>query len=697
MARSSGRVHKPTTHRLGRPPQKPTAIKVFDAIEVGGAPGSPSGKTKPTAGETVRVQADPRLEYVAGGTGGSMAWYANYIRSLPWAIDDITGDFGDDLYDRMLLDPEVAANVNALKAAILEDGVTLTSAIEEEDDPDYEQAQTICDVATDMLSKLTPALDVVLWDMLAAVALGNTVAEQVYVIDDVYTGTPQLVLKALKVKPRRATAYVVDVFDNLVGLMAFIPGMGLSVQQGTIINANANDINLLPREKFALLTFRPKQSNPRGSSILRAAYEPWYQKQQVNREYLKYLSRFASPSLVGHVAPDTLETSVLDPQGVPTGATISPETALLTSLLTFQNGTAMAVPPGADVRPIQVTGEGMAFINALERYDKQIAKAILSQTLATGEADHQTGAATNVHQDVLQTMIRQAKKAVCMMLHMDVLRPWVRYNYGDDAASTLTPQVTLGTVEESDVAPLMLGVAALMTAGYFASSQLSDIDTLLGLPEREPGEPTIVEEAAAAAREAQAAAAKNALDLAKARGPLAPSPALPGALPGEASAPPEASTTHQDAPPGTGTGPGGVGPTGAERTGGMAPTRTGAAGGQGTPGNPTGVQDSASGAQQAAKSGPGKSTSRTAPAKRGKSGRKGAAKMSRWRPDDMFPAAQQSPFAASAASLTHIISIAARPDPAPPPRQQEVWELILAAGKNGQHSNGTAPEGRRSS
>lgn len=52
-----------------------------------------------------QIQANPKFEYVSGG---SWSWTASYLRSLAWYIDDTTRDLGDDLYDRMSLDPQIA-------------------------------------------------------------------------------------------------------------------------------------------------------------------------------------------------------------------------------------------------------------------------------------------------------------------------------------------------------------------------------------------------------------------------------------------------------------------------------------------------------------------------------------------------------------------------------------------------------------
>jgi len=145
-------------------------------------------------------------------------------------------------------------------------------------------------------------------------------------------------------------------------------------------------------------------------------------------------------------------------------------------------------PYGTVVQPIQSAGTGEAFIAALALYDSQMVKAILSQTLATEEGAHQARAAASVHQDVVDTIIRQGKRSLCKMLRQDVLRPWVRYNWGDQAARDLTPKATLGHAEEPDLPALWAGAAALKTAGYLAPSQYRALDQAINLPERLPEE-----------------------------------------------------------------------------------------------------------------------------------------------------------------------------------------------------------------
>jgi len=105
---------------------------------------------------------------------------------------------------------------------------------------------------------------------------------------------------------------------------------------------------------------------------------------------------------------------------------------------------------------------------------------------------------------VLDTIIKQAKRAVARMLARDILMPWIRYNWGEDAVR-LCPRVTLGTTEQSDIVAMMAGFAALKTAGYLAPSQLTATDALLNLPPRLPEEVQLAEDVARLAAQPQPA------------------------------------------------------------------------------------------------------------------------------------------------------------------------------------------------
>ncbi len=427
---------------------------------------TPSTTIQPVTANGTPVE--PQREYVSAG-GGVWTAIARTARRLPWHLDDVTRDFGDDLYDRMLLDPQVAAAINVMKAAILEDGAHIVAWLHDESDPQFQQAQELFTFCEDVLENLDTPLDDVLWNLLDAIATGNRVAEQVY-----EQRGAQLVLRALKVKPRRSTAFVVDSYNNVLGLLGAIPGAPMAA--GSLVVDPGQADNILPRDKFAVLTFRPKDHDPRGTSILRPAYNPWWLKMQTWPEYLKYLAQFASKSLIGTL-----------PEGArsPTGVAESPAELMGQQLENFQNGSWTVIPNGAKIDMIGSDGEGGAFRRAFEMYDRQIVTAIINQTLTTMEGVHQSRAAASVHQDVFDTLIRQAKKSVERMLRRDVLMNLVRYNFGD-AAVPLTPYVTLGYIEQQDKGAM---IGAYAQGGYqFDPSQYPAIDEEIGVPPRNVAE-----------------------------------------------------------------------------------------------------------------------------------------------------------------------------------------------------------------
>lgn len=451
-------------------------------------------------------------EYVSAG---GYSWYTRLARGLPPSIDDITSDFGDDLYERMMIDPTIAKCLSIFKASILEDGVELSSAVKDESEDDYKLAMTIRDEAEAMLDDMETSLDDVLWDMANHIAVGNVIAEQRFALRRGKVEKRELLqLVALKPKPRRTYAFVVDAYLNVIGIIGQRPGE-TNPYMGMVGFDPANTPNLLPRQKFAIATFRPHNSDPRGTSILRPAYDPWWRKRQLLPEYLKYCVRFASPSIWATTpsnaqtqppmdvyanpvldtgvppnlvppytpGPDIPVTNNWDIPPQPTGLwTMTPEQRLAAAIMELQNGTALAVPYETVLHAMEMQGNGEAFLNAKADCERDIIGAILTQTLATDEGQHQARAAAQVHQDVLDTLIRQGKRGMVRMIRRDILRPWVIYNWGEKALS-LVPQVTLGTTEEQDRSPL---ITAMSTVGYVVHpSQFAAIDEDLGLPVRD--------------------------------------------------------------------------------------------------------------------------------------------------------------------------------------------------------------------
>jgi hypothetical protein len=428
-------------------------------------------------------QIDISKEYVVGG---GLHWYGAYrdaLTALPLPIDELTAELGDDIYERMLRDPSCGAPVNVLRTAILEDGLQLRPAVDDRDADGYDQAKELLALCERQLGDLATSIDDVLWDMLLAIGLGNRVAEQVRGYDSTYSGKTEMVLQRLNVKPRRNLAFVADPFGNTIGFLG--QEVGAPLLRGALLTAD-QVAQVLPRDKFAVFSFRPRDNDPRGETVLRPAYNAWWSKMQIWGDYLRYLVQFASPSIDGMVAENAADEEILDGNGLPTGQVRTAEEAFLAKLLAFRNGTAIARPFGSELNMLTSTGEGQAFLNAFELFDKQAAKAILYQTLATEEASAGTRAQGSIHETILETIVRQAKRSVCRMAYRDLLCQIVVANAGADKRS-LTPRATLGDAESQNLPALWAAAAQLQRAGYFDGSQLPEVDELLNLPPRMTG------------------------------------------------------------------------------------------------------------------------------------------------------------------------------------------------------------------
>jgi hypothetical protein len=454
-----------------------------------------------------RVKRAPKAkaaqEYVAGGT---FPWTPEQLQALLEEKDDVELSFGFDIYDRMLLDPHIWGMHCTVKVAILRRGLSVTPAVKQkvagEQEPDYDLAAEIAQFVKRQIQRLDrPFVTDVLWDMLDAIATGNRVAELVFedkepLDQDAFPllkkqiGDYPLQLRAVKVKPRRTTAFVVDPYLNVVGLLVLMPGRPYALLGGMLLTSPEQLENLLPRSKFAVLTFGSKDADPRGRAGLRPLYSAWWFKRQVDPEFLAYVAQFARPGLIGTLAENAQEEQEEDPEtgellfdaeGVP--VTTGPDTRMETALVNFRGGTYIVIPFGATVKPLEVQGEGAPFLNAYEYLDGQMSTAYLHQKLATSEAQFGTRAQSQTHQDILDTLTEFDRTKVEEFIEREIFLPLVRYNYGE-AAEHLVPKASLGDTGEADLAEQLQGLAAV---GYTVdASQYPEIDARTGLPPRDP-------------------------------------------------------------------------------------------------------------------------------------------------------------------------------------------------------------------
>ena len=363
--------------------EKP-ARRLVQTVEVGGSPGSTTGTPRRTPPRKRKLRASLLEQYVSAASNSHTA---NTLETLSRSFDDLTDSFGNQIYEEMMLDPQIESDINTLRTFALRGGVTiipaelpesLKPARQAEDDQavdsvDVDQkamaeeilspsttseqdlAQEIADFCQANIDDLETPLADVLWDLLEGLVEGHRLAEQSYEIrDDPVTKVPRLYLVRIIPKPRESVAFVVDVYRRVIGILAVIPGVSASASPGSMFYEVEKIPNLLPTKKFLRFTARPKNNDPRGRSVLRGVYKSWWMKQQVLKEYLLWLANCASPGLIGFTPDGVSEIEEEDEDGVPTGRVISPEVAMTATLVGMKNGSAASFPFGSAVQQLEI-------------------------------------------------------------------------------------------------------------------------------------------------------------------------------------------------------------------------------------------------------------------------------------------------------------------------------------------------------
>lgn len=423
-------------------------------------------------------------------------------RALPKWIDDLTKDLGNDLYDRMATDGDVDSAIQTLVLSALAEGIRIMPAIDppgaDETDPtiiaDSKLAEQYKDFVERRLAEMKPGLRALAVELLDGLLYGHKAAEKIlyYITEGEDKGKYGYL--GIKCRDRNHLSFVVDAYNNVLGFLTVQPKAGVyTLGAQTILEDPRSLPNFLPRDKFVVFTWAPRNGDPRGTSIARSAYNPWWMKTQVLPEYYNYLRRFGTPSVVGKTPPDgsagatvdkvdqSTGQKVLDSNGEP--VQISAEQALSIALSDFLNGTVLAVKGGSEVDLLFSEGNGEAFLDAFEYFGKQIHQAILKTSRATKEAQHGSKADTGTAHDLLTLLVGFIKLVLEDCLNEDVIKPLIVMNFAD--RHDLTPTVALSKADKADKAALLTAYSAAFASGLIHESQLPGIDRELDLPERD--------------------------------------------------------------------------------------------------------------------------------------------------------------------------------------------------------------------
>jgi hypothetical protein len=422
-------------------------------------------------------------EYVASWSYG--LWHNGEERTLPRSIDENTEYLQVDLYDKMLLDAQVKASINLLIYGILGGGLEVYPA--SESSADREVADFVKNALLEEIEE-TPLLTEVLPDMLSAMALGNKICEIVWntpVESNLrIKGLKAWTIKRLKVKAREEVGFYVDVHKNVIGIVGRTRiNQPLPPNTFRPINAYGNNEIVFPleywRDHFAWLSWKPRDSDPRGTSDLRSAYDAWWFKQQVKPEYLKYLATSSTGSIWVEMAPNAERRNRVKADGtIDTTAVIDPAEKVVAEVIKFQNTSVMAVANGTKLNPIQPTSnDGMPFKLALDIFNEEIIKAITGQVAAT-EKGAGAGRAPVIGQEIMNMPVTYGRMVAQNFIRRFLAKPLVRRNYSRLVA---VPRIILPGLNKDDFLTSASGVSKLLMTNMIPPQMWNKLFTETGL------------------------------------------------------------------------------------------------------------------------------------------------------------------------------------------------------------------------
>jgi hypothetical protein len=265
-----------------------------------------------------------------------------------------------EVYEDLLRDDQVKATFQQRRSAVISREWEVKAGGEKKLDKD----------AADFIRK---TLEEIRWDniadkMLFGVYYGYGIGECIWVVRD-----NQIHLDTIKVRKQRRFKFDWEMKPRLLTWQAYTDG------------------EALPDRKFwHYSTGADNDDEPYGLGLAHWLYWPVYFKKNGIKSWLKFLERFAQPTVKGAYGPEAGDKE---------------RQALKSALQAFGEDAAVMVPEGVEIDLIEAARSGQADYGGLcDRMDAAIAKIVLSQTMTTDNGSSRSQA--EVHSGVKLEVIK---------------------------------------------------------------------------------------------------------------------------------------------------------------------------------------------------------------------------------------------------------------------------------------------------
>lgn len=311
--------------------------------------------------------------------------------------DELVAKKGWDIYEKMLLDPQVKASYNTLINMIISRDYYFEKQSEDEI---QDEIITFFEhnINNTLISSWLQSLKIILFGK----AQGFSISEKIFAVENI-DGVSRWVLTQIKKKPFYSFSYQVDDFGNVISIKQTIDG---------------EDIPLDPR-KFIIYINNPDIDPIWGESDLRAAYRHYWEKDVIQRFQNIWIERLAGGFVVAtpnENAPSLSSTENADLKQIITNITKS---------------TGIKAPQGYKIEVVQGKDTD-AFENAIQQKNREISKALLVPNLLGFTEQKQAGsqAQAKTQLAVFLQILKEQADTLAEIMNEQLFAQLAWWNYG---------------------------------------------------------------------------------------------------------------------------------------------------------------------------------------------------------------------------------------------------------------------------
>jgi hypothetical protein len=317
---------------------------------------------------------------------------------IPHDLFDVKG-LG--IVDKMMSDETVGAFIQMKKSAALSVDPYIEPAMA--DDP---RQVEIADQTWEAIDNVNGSLIEAMEDMYSAIEYGYSVTNVVLTYMEHGNWSGKVGLKYLKTKPPESVRFDTDEYLNIK-------------DDGILFTSGFGDIERLPREEFAIYTYRKRFSNPYGYGDCIRAYDRWNSKTWINKFWDIYLERTATGTLIAKYKHDNRPPK-------------SEHDVVQKFLQNKQVRSAIKISDLWELEQLETTGRGSdVFENSINHRNTVIARSLLlPDLLGFSEKSGGAYALGKKHFDVFLWILLRLHKDISEVMEEQVIRRLVDLNWG---------------------------------------------------------------------------------------------------------------------------------------------------------------------------------------------------------------------------------------------------------------------------